>query len=285
MTRFISSLLGMVLLGASLIHQAFAQQPRASEISGLTETIQIEDITVHHAPSHAADAKKVATFLKSAVKQLKAHFKPAGLDEYVTGFKCNIYLHPRATNKASESRASCICGVAGGAYYADIHLLTPSAHSQSATTHIGEAKDIAYFERLLVHEYAAPVLDRITRGKSSGWRFFQSPRWFIQGYEEYLALTNSNEHSRKVTLAKYKKIVKSDPQRVKNDFGLTVRSEYLDGAMLIAFIHEKYGTDKAQAILTNQSDSFGTAIKQTLHVNLDTFFAAWEEWLAKIKAE
>jgi len=260
------------------------QRAKTDETARLTETLKVENITIHYARSHTADAKQVVDFLKRAVTQLKAHFQPAGLDEFVTGFKCDFYLHPTPTDKASESLATCHSGTTDGTnrtYYADIYLLTPSAHSEKAKNHIGEPKDSKYFERLVVHEYAAPVLDRISRSKPDGWRFFQSPRWFIQGYEEYLALTCSNEHSRKVTMTEYRKMVRSEPKRVRNDFGLVVQDEYIDGAMLVAFIHEQYGKEKAQSILTSRAESFGEAITQSLEVNLDTFFSAWRQWLEK----
>ena len=263
---------------------ASGQHPKTDETARLTQTLKVENVTIHYASSHTADAKWAADFLERALRQLKMHFQAAGLDEFVTGFKCDICLQPTATSMASESLATCNSGTKDGTnrtYYADIHLLTPSAHSEKARTRIGEPKDAVYFERLLVHEYAAPVLDRITRGKPEGWRFFQAPRWFIQGYEEYVALTCSNKQSRELTMAEYRKMVRSDPKRVRNDFGLVVRDEYIDGAMLVAFIHEHYGKDKAQAILTSRAETFGEAITQALEVNLDTFFSAWREWLER----
>lgn len=82
-------------------------------------------------------------------------------------------------------------------------------------------------------------------------------------------------------MTEYRKIVRSEPKRVRNDFGLVVRDDYIDGAMLVAFIHEQYGKEKAQSILTSRAETFGAAITQALEVNLDAFFAAWREWLEK----
>ena len=263
---------------------AFAPPSASGNAPELSESVTVQHITLRHAPSATDDAKTAAAFLPGMLKTLQQHFEPAGLDEFVTGFRCEIQLHPAPNDSASESTAMSRTGTIDGTnrtYFAEISLLTPSAHTQEARTHIGEPKDAVYFERLLVHEYAAPVLDRITRSKPAGWRFYDAPRWFIEGYEEYLALTCSNEHSRNVTLAKYKEIVRADPRRVRNAFGLMVRDNYLDGAMLLAFMHDRYGREKVQAILTSPAETFGDAICESLGVNLDSFFAAWQEWLEK----
>lgn len=261
----------------------WGQQPQRDPLAALTQKLSVEHITIHFAPSSSDDAQKVARYLPTLLKQLREHFRPAGLDPYVAGFRCDLYLHPQPNESASESSAYCRSGTTDGTnatYFAEIHLLSPSAHRTAARTHIGELKDDVYFERLLVHEYAAPVLDRITRSKPRGWRFFDAPRWFIEGYEEYLALTCSNDHSRSVTLKKYKQIGAADKRRVRNDFGLSVRDNYLDGALIVAFMHDRFGKEKVQAALTADADSFGEALSKSLGVNLDSFFAAWTEWLA-----
>lgn len=268
----------------SFLAPALAQS--RNEAPKLDQTLRVENITIHFARSNVDDAKEVAAFLPSAIKQLQDHFKPAGLDEHVTGFRCDLYLHPAPTERASESTAASTTGTRDGTnrtYFAEMHLLTPSAHSTEARTHIGEPKDDAYFERLLVHEYAAPVLDRITRAKPAGWRYYDAPRWFVEGYEEYVALTCSNEHSRNVTMRKYKQIVSTEPKRVRDDFGLVVRDNYLDGSMIVAFMHDRFGAEKTQALLSSQAESFGEAVAKTLDVNLESFVAAWKEWLAEIK--
>lgn len=223
----------------------------------------------------------MADYLPGALERLREHFRAAELDEFVDGFKCDIHLHSQPTSLASETQATGINGTTDGTdatYYLEIHLFAPSAHSSGAVTHIGEKKDAAYFERLLVHEYVAAVLDRITRAKPRGWRFHSAPRWFYDGYEEYLALVCSNEHSRTVTLPRYRAIVREDDDQVRNDFGLSVKNPYLGGAMLIAFMYDTFSAEKVHALLTSEERTFGLAVTSTFGVTLDSFYAAWEEW-------
>jgi len=51
---------------------------------------------------------------------------------------------------------------------------------------------------VLVHEYSTVLLDLVCRAKGSGWQFFEAPKWFVQGYEEYLGLTCADAQAGKV---------------------------------------------------------------------------------------
>jgi hypothetical protein len=172
--------------------------------------------------------------------------------------------------------------VVGGKYRATIDWLTPSGFRPGFRNSLGEPGGEDYFAKVLVHEYATILLERITRSRAKGWRFYDAPAWFVQGYEEYLGLTHSTPHNRKVVLPKYLALVKKDPHRVRIGFGLGVKDPYLDGAVLLHFMHETFGKAKVQAILTSEAATFEKAAGPALGVTLEEFGRRWERWRKKL---
>src|SRR5262249_13555685 len=147
---------------------------------------------------------------------------------------------------------------------------------------IGEPAGDDYFAKVLVHEYATILLERITRAKPRGWPFYDAPSWFVQGYEEYLGLTHSTPRNRNVVLPKYIALQQRNPHRVRIGFGIGVKDDYLDGAVLLHFMHEKFGADKVQAILTSEAATFEKAAGPALGVTLGEFGRLWEEWRSSL---
>lgn len=74
-------------------------------------------------------------------------------------------------------------------------------------------------------------------------------------------------------------MLKADPSRISFDFGVNVQSPYVDGAVLLDFMHETYGKKKVQAILLSDKPTFGAAVREALSDDLPGFaakFAAWQ---------
>ncbi len=252
----------------------------ACEVHAPTSPIVLGKTRIHFDSSSTEDALALARFHGSAVGKLRDHFSRVEQSRCVGGFICDIWLHSKPNEKANESRAVCETQVQGAFYRADIHLLTPCAYTKSARSHIGEAKGRMYVERLLVHEYSAPLLDTITRGKKSGWRFFSAPRWFVQGYEEYLALHCSNTHSLRVTKARYLEIVRHNPERIRLGEGIEVTSPYLDGPVLVEFMDQHFGRTKLHAVLASREPSFERAVSTQMAEFPGKFFRAFQSWIA-----
>jgi hypothetical protein len=83
-------------------------------------------------------------------------------------------------------------------------------------------------------------------------------------------------------LPKYLKLVKGDPHRVGIGFGVAVRDPYIDGAVLLHFMHEVYGRDRVQAVLTSEILTFEEAVPAALGVSLDEFSERWKQWLRNL---
>ena len=82
------------------------------------------------------------------------------------------------------------------------------------------------------------------------------------GYETYLAVTLSNEHSRTVTLEKYKDLLRGNAVRVGY---FAVENPYTDGAVLMLFLHDDFGRE-VRAVLASKEQTFRAAMNSELGV-------------------
>jgi hypothetical protein len=237
---------------------------------------------LHYDPAFEADAKKAQAHLDRAVEALKKEFPGQPADKLLRDADCKIYLHPKPTDNASEGLASLRTGVSGDRFVATIDWLTLSAFRPGFRNSVGEPGGEDYFAKVLVHEYATILLEQITRAKGKGWGLYEAPGWFVQGYEEYLGLTLSTPHNRKAVLAKYLALQKDDAKRVRIGFGIAVRDDYIDGASLVHFLHETFGREKVQAILTSRAPTFEAAAGPALGVTVEELGRRWEEWRRKL---
>jgi hypothetical protein len=232
-------------------------------------------------PDYEKDGKKVKELLDSGIEALKKEFKDHPVDQLLR-VDCKIFLYPTRSEKASEYMAKITTGRDNkGKYSAVIDLLPPSAYDTNYRSNVGEPPGYDYFSKLVVHEYSTILLEQLTRSKKKGWRFFDAPKWFTDGYEEYLGLTLSAPRNRKEVLNKYLATHKENPNRIDFDFGISITNDYIDGALLLLFMNESFGRQKVQAILTSEEPRFGKAVTSSLGVNLEEFKKRWEEWIQK----
>src|SRR5262249_21582305 len=131
--------------------------------------------------------------------------------------------------------------------------------------------------KTLAHEYATILLDRLTQTKAGGWRFFDAPAWFVQGYEEYASLVLSRPRNREVVLPEYVRRQK-DEQRVRFGATIEVQDPYVEGAVVMHFLHEQFGRERVQALLTAPQPTFAAALTAMLGVSASELGARWREW-------
>jgi hypothetical protein len=187
-------------------------------------------------------------------------------------------MHSKSNERASEGLTGLRTEAGRNKFLATIDWLTPSVFRTDFRNSIGEPPGEDYFAKVLVHEYATILLERITRTKAKGWRFYDAPGWFVQGYEEYLGLTHSTPGNRTRVLPKYLALQEHDAQRVRIGFGIGVRDDYLDGAAILQFMHETFGKERVLAILTSEAPTFEAAAGTALGVSVEEFGRRWKEW-------
>jgi hypothetical protein len=253
---------------------------RAEEKPTQWSVYRNENYQLFYKQAREKDAKKVKGLLDAGIASLKKELADFPVDDLLR-VNCVIYLHPKATDRASEYTTLITTGVDKGKYYAVIDLLTPSAYNPNYRNNINQPADDDHFHKLVMHEYSTILLERISWAKKTGWTFFTAPRWFTDGYEEYLGIMCSSPRNRKEFVEKYLAMHKKAPTRVSFDFGIGVEDEYIDGALLLLFMHETFGKKRVQAVLTCEEPRFGTAMARELGVGLEELKKRWDEWLKK----
>ena len=221
-----------------------------------------------------ADCAPARRAIDKALTSLAAEFADLGGMRLIDGADIRIALDPlphRAPRFDIES------GVEGGRYYGLVTLQAPSRLAPTGRSAVGEPLDINYFEKNTAHELSTIFLERATRNRGTGWRFFSAPPWFVQGFEDYLGLMCSTKHARTVTLPKYVALVKENPSRVGP--GMTAKDPYRDGAVLLLFLHRAFGKERVHAILANGAATFDEALQTTLGVTKSDLLDRFGKWL------
>lgn len=237
--------------------------------------------TIRYADAVQRDVAKINEFLQAADAAMSQEFATHQPETLLEGLSLTVYIHPVANSLASTYTMSLQTSYSGTRCTAELHLLAPSLHGPADLTNVGEPKDDVYFHKTIVHEYSTLFLGALSRSKDGGWRFNSSPAWFVQGYEEYLALMHSTPHSRQITLRKYEELVRSDPARVDLSLGVDVRDPYTHGAVLLAFLHDEFGKERVQSVLLSPEPTFGRALSTTLGVDLGWLSSRWHQWIER----
>jgi hypothetical protein len=246
-------------------------------------TIKTDYYTLTAPAGHDEDAAAMQKALDRGIESIKKQFAPFDASQLLQKATVTIQIHGKADDRAAPGHAQIESGTTDGTaatYYANMHILAPSAHPADGKTSVNEPMNSAYCERIIVHEYSTVLLEMICRDRGQGWTFFSAPAWFIQGYEEYLGLTCGNAEAGKVTLSKYIARVKANPKWISCDFGLEISEPYTTGPVLLHFMHEKYGGERVRAILFRSAPTFGKAVREALGIGADQFCADWSTWIA-----
>jgi hypothetical protein len=258
----------------------------------LGSTIKTENFTIYYRKDFADDAQKAKTYLNNTIESMVKEFSDYEPEKILKKVDCYVYLYPEPNEKANDGTSRCITwGLDNGRRHAELHFLTPAVYSPNSMDSIGELKkEDHYFFRYIVHEYSSIFLGVITRSKSKGWSEDDAPNWFVQGYEEYLGMTLSSEHSRTVTFSKYMDVVKKDPDQVMIAHGykdksprIVVQRDYTDGFALLAFMHHQFGKKAVQRILVSEKATFWEAMKDSFQMDTREFYEKYQEWVHEWK--
>lgn len=260
-----------LLLAASQVASA-----RAAEDPWETRTTGRFRMRVHR--SVAADGPRVERWTESAFRRLDAEFHRHRPEDLAEKLQLSLYLYPAANDQVAPGRALLQTSWEGERLVARLHLLAPSVHPANARTAVDEPMDEVYFRRVLTHELATLYLPWLTdTGKSSGWRFFSAPAWFVQGYEEYLATQLSTTTARRRTYAEYRRRFLADPDRYRD--GLTVERPYREGVILVGLLHEWFHRQTVQALLLHPAPTFWEAVQAVLGLDEAALARRTREWI------
>lgn len=244
-----------------------------------------DNYVLHHRAGSDKDASDVKAMADASMSSLRSYFRELQPDMLLRTVTIDIYLHDTPNDKASEGTATAMTQGDGygpdSAYRMELHFLVPSRFGTESRTMMNEPKDANYHAKTMAHELSTAFLERALRIKSCGWRS-GAPSWFVQGYQEYLGLTCSNDHNRTVMLKKYVEALRKSPGRVQEAWGIRVENDYLDGAVLLAYMHDVYGPSRVKGILTSEKPTFGEAIESSLRVTQRSFYEGYWKWVSDL---
>jgi len=258
---------------------AFAAMAAAQDFDGsVFESVKPDEwFRVESHDATGADIALTKRSLCKIVARLRAAFGVERTDRCLRGIDCVVHVHGRPTATVNEARASLVTATRDGKYVATIEILGPSAFSANYRDIAGFGAGGDHHSKVLAHEYASVLLDRIAAGKPAGWRFFTAPGWFVQGYEEYCSAMLLDDRARDDVLDAFTRS-QVDPDRVRFHPTLSVKDPYLDGAVLLHFLHDSFGGERIRAVLENEQETFDEALTATLGCPWNEIEKRWKAW-------
>jgi hypothetical protein len=233
---------------------------------------------IHSAENLTADRQLIARLIEDAIFQLSLQFN---LDQeaWVTCTELDIFVHSTPTSDAGPGLATVRTVRSQGRVTAEFHLLAPSRHPTNLRTNVGLPFDESYFAKLVTHEISTLFLELMTTSKGHGWNIYEAPSWFVQGYQEYLGLNLPGAKASEILNA-YHAHAKENAGHVR--LSLTVDDDYIDGALIVEFLHSQFGSDAVKGILVSEKRDFWAAVQDEIGLSAATLVAAYESWLEKV---
>ncbi|MEK4244466.1 hypothetical protein MKZ20_03875 [Psychrobacillus sp. FSL K6-2684] len=160
----------------------------------------------------------------------------------------------------------------------EIYLLTESAHKVKCCTSTGSNFNDAYFKDTMMHEMTHSVMYAILINKSMGWKsMYSSPAWFKEGYSEYMAVKYA-ANTNKLRLMIDRVIDENSIQFTDKE--IKVNSVYVDGLVLMQFLHEKYSTETIHKVLMSPEPTFEKALEKEIG-NMNKIKVDFQDWISK----
>ena len=270
----------LTLLAAALRAQVFdAPVDRTPDFDGpLIRAVQpAEWFRIESHDAAPADVELTTQLLCTTVVRLRAMFGVERTNRLLRGIDCVVHLHGKPTTTVTEGRAALVTKTKDDKYGATIEILAPSGFSPTYRDIAGLPAGADHHGKVLAHEYATVLLDRVAAEKPAGWRFFSGPGWFLQGYEEYLGAAMLHADKRDAVLDAYAR-EQADPARVRFQPAFAVKDPYLDGAVVLHFLHDSFGGERVRAVLEAPQATFDEAFLAALGVPWREIEAKWKVW-------
>jgi len=242
-------------------------------------TIATRYCDVEYTAGLVADARALAAIADRATIAVENElpFARAAFE----GVACRIHQFGFENSLAETGSTGSFREEVGGEYSVDMHFLALSKHAQTGTTSAGQPFDADYLSKVVHAEFVALALDRGMRQKKAGYRLGDAPDWFRAGYPELLAITLSSERYRTVVLPRYVATVRDDPSRITFAKSIEVKARWSEGAVLMAYLRERYGKHKLLALVESDKVTFTSAFHATFGVEVNAIEPEFTAWLAK----
>lgn len=217
----------------------------------------VNDDTIRFVDGVADDALEGAAALRFASHALHERLRlPATVDVTVT-----LWLVTQRTEAVGPHEAITISDATV------VHILVPSPTCSSL-----EVRE--HLPQTVVHELAGEYLQRVSHLDPAGWSFYSGPGWFVQGYEEWLALTLVPWAGVDVAEAAARAAERSAGRVLVTDGGIAVDDDYRDGAALVGYLAHTHSEDFLRSLVASDAPSLEAALQAEgveLHALVDGF--------------
>jgi len=139
--------------------------------------------------------------------------------------------------------------------------------------------DADYYIGNIAHELSHVMLDRY-REMADGYQRSGCPKWFDEGFGEYLKLLVLGEQ---LFDTKYKWYTSEISKIISN--GLSeitlsgITDVYAGGAWVLRFMDSEFGIDAIKAIITSSQPTFWAAVTEQTNLTQSQFEEQLKEWL------
>lgn len=227
------------------------------------------------------DATYIEESIEYAIEKIDTSFPFWNPRERIKAIELEVILHPKGNTIQGFGAVirpgftMINNGYSDGIYKAKLNVCTPSHITKEDLTSMRNPMDRKYHNQLMIHELFTVITDQITKEKKEGWHIYSAPNWFIQGLEQYVALSITEDDEE---IKDYIRAVQNKPSIIQTDFGLEVTQDYTGGTVLLAFICRD-GNQIIKEILESTEPTFSKTIRVVLDTDFPAFVSEFQAWM------
>lgn len=220
------------------------------------KVISDANISVQYPEGYETDASNMLAWANQVVTILQKWFP-----DFLNVIGSRIIIEIKDTG--DPSHASADIG------RTSIKFVAPSVAAKASSYY-----DTDWYTGNIAHELGHIVLDKY-RKLAGGYLRSDLPRWFDEGFGEYLRLLVIGEQRFNENYSRYSSEI---PNILANGTsGIT--DVYAGGAWVLRFIDSKFGIDTIKAIITSKQPTFWAAVTEQINLTRAQFDEQLKEWL------
>lgn len=241
---------------------------------------------VKYEPNLEADAEKLKGYAVKSELAMHQTFPNSNLDKMFKNMnRADIIVYKKPNDKANvgQMMVESPSVIQDAPFEVTLHFLAPSVHPSGVTTSAGFPMDDNYFFKVMAHELGTLAMNW-TAHSIGKWKYYSAPAWFVQGTQEYFAVTNTTQFNASKVLNANIQIVKNDPSRIQfadkissRDAQSNYTANYIDGVTLSSFLAETFGSQALYGVFSSQKTNFDEAFEEAFGKQsaLEPKFTKW----------
>ncbi len=220
------------------------------------KVISDANISVQYPEGYETDASNMLAWANQVVTELQKWFP-----DFLNVIGSRIIIEIKDTG--DPSHASADIG------RTSIKFVAPSMAAKASSYY-----DTDWYMGNIAHELGHIFLDRY-RNLAGGYLRSDLPRWFDEGFGEYLRLLVIGEQRFNENYSRYSSEI---PNIIANGTS-GISDVYAGGAWVLRFMDSKFGIDTIKAIIASEQPTFWAAVTEQTSLTIAQFDEQLKEWL------